>query len=59
MNRSDAELAHKRLLGFLWLVTVCFFNTVPLFVISILANLDSVRCSSFLLQQYLTSANNR
>jgi len=59
MNRSDAELAHKRLLGFLWLVTVCFFNTVPLFIISVLANLDSVRCLIFLLQRYLTSLYNR
>lgn len=42
MNKSDAELAHKRLIGIIWLVTVCFFNTVPLLVISFLANLDSV-----------------
>jgi len=51
MNRSDAELAHKRLLGFVWLLVVCFFNTVPLFIISVLANLDSVGCLIFLLQQ--------
>ena len=51
MNRSDAELAHKRLLGFVWLLAVCFFNTVPLFIISVLANLDSVRCLIFLLQR--------
>ncbi|KAF8952519.1 late exocytosis, associated with Golgi transport-domain-containing protein [Flammula alnicola] len=43
MNNSDAELARKRMLGFLWLSAVCFFNTVPLFIISILANLDSVK----------------
>ena len=43
MNRSAGELARKRLLGNLWLVVVCFFNTVPLFIISVLANLDSVR----------------
>lgn len=42
MNKSDAELARKRLVGFWWLVLVCFFNTVPLFIISILSNLDSV-----------------
>lgn len=42
MNKSDAELAHKRLIGIIWLVAVCFFNTVPLLVISFLANLDSV-----------------
>ena len=42
MAKTDTELAHKRLLGFIWLSLVCFFNTAPLFVISVLANLDSV-----------------
>ncbi|KAJ7686512.1 hypothetical protein B0H17DRAFT_1204191 [Mycena rosella] len=42
MNKSDAELASKRMMGFIWLAVVCFFNTVPLFVISILANLTSL-----------------
>jgi hypothetical protein len=43
MNKSDGELTRKRMMGFWWLFVVCFFNTVPLFIISILANLDSVR----------------
>jgi hypothetical protein len=43
MNCSDAELARKRTLGFVWLFAVCFFNTVPLLIISVLANLDSLR----------------
>src|SRR5436853_180455 len=59
MNNSDAELARRRLLGFVWLFFVCFFNTVPLFIISVLANLDSVRDLLFVLQQRLTSLNNR
>lgn len=42
MAKTDAELAHKWFLGSVWLVIVCFFNTAPLFVISVLANLDSV-----------------
>ncbi|KAJ7496910.1 hypothetical protein FB451DRAFT_1209236 [Mycena latifolia] len=42
MNKSDSELARKRMMGFIWLAVVCFFNTVPLFVISILANLASL-----------------
>ncbi|KAJ6611276.1 hypothetical protein B0H10DRAFT_2224151 [Mycena sp. CBHHK59/15] len=42
MNKSDAEIARKRMMGFIWLAVVCFFNTVPLFVISILANLSSL-----------------
>lgn len=43
MNKTDGELARKKTIGFLWLCLVCFFNTVPLFIISILANLDSVQ----------------
>jgi hypothetical protein len=42
MNKTDAAIARKRTLGFTWLVVVCFFNTFPLFVISILANLASL-----------------
>jgi len=42
MNSSDLELAQKKTIGFIWLVTVCFFNTVPLFIISFLANLSAV-----------------
>ena len=42
MNTSDGELARKRLLGWAWLTAVCFFNTVPLFIISVLANLAAV-----------------
>jgi len=43
MNKSNFELARKKVIGFVWLAAVCFFNTVPLFIISILANLDSIR----------------
>lgn len=46
LNKSTAELIRNRLIGFLFLVVVCFFNTIPLFVISILANLSSVRITS-------------
>ncbi|KAF8891786.1 hypothetical protein BD779DRAFT_1670745 [Infundibulicybe gibba] len=43
MNKADGEIARKRFLGFLWLGLVCFFNTLPLFIISFLANLNSLR----------------
>ncbi|KAG6841425.1 hypothetical protein C0991_011319 [Blastosporella zonata] len=43
MNKSEGELFRKRVIGFLWLAGVCFFNTVPLFIISILANLESLQ----------------
>jgi len=42
MNKSNFELARKKVIGFAWLAAVCFFNTIPLFIISILANLDTV-----------------
>ncbi|KAF8806572.1 DUF221-domain-containing protein [Phlegmacium glaucopus] len=52
MAKTDAELARKKLLGFIWLSIVCFFNTAPLFVISILANLDSIRIYAPFLQAW-------
>ncbi|KAF7362238.1 DUF221-domain-containing protein [Mycena venus] len=42
MSKSDGEIARKRMMGFIWLAVVCFFNTVPLFAISILANLAAL-----------------
>ncbi|KAJ7782689.1 hypothetical protein B0H16DRAFT_464722 [Mycena metata] len=42
MTKSDAELASKRMMGFIWLAVVCFFNAVPLLIISVLANLASL-----------------
>jgi hypothetical protein len=41
-NKSTSELIRNKFFGSLFLVLVCFFNTIPLFIISILANLSSV-----------------
>lgn len=43
MNRSNSENCLKKCLGFFLLAIVCFLNTFPLFFISVLANLYSVR----------------
>jgi hypothetical protein len=54
MDKTDGEIARKRTIGVLWLVFVCFFNTLPLFVISVLANLDGVSsCISNLVAVFL------
>ncbi|CAL1711427.1 unnamed protein product [Somion occarium] len=42
LNKPKAEINGKKLTGWIFLVLVCFFNTVPLFIISILANLASI-----------------
>ncbi|KAM6502532.1 protein of unknown function DUF221 domain containing protein [Amanita muscaria] len=42
MDKSDMELARKKMIGFGLIAVVCFFNTVPLFVISVLANLSAL-----------------
>ncbi|KAF8435022.1 hypothetical protein L210DRAFT_937871 [Boletus edulis BED1] len=42
LNLSTAELLRNRSIGLLLLVLVCFFNTIPLFAISVLANLSSI-----------------
>lgn len=41
-NKSTSELIRNKFIGSLFLVLVCFFNTIPLFIISILANLSSI-----------------
>ncbi|KIK67510.1 hypothetical protein GYMLUDRAFT_37654 [Collybiopsis luxurians FD-317 M1] len=43
MDKTPAQIRTKRTIGFLWLCLVCFFNTVPLFIISVLANLDQIK----------------
>ncbi|KAJ7818188.1 hypothetical protein B0H14DRAFT_3740575, partial [Mycena olivaceomarginata] len=42
MNKSRRSIACKRLIGFGWLTTICFFSLVPLFFVAALANLDGV-----------------
>lgn len=39
---SASGLAGKRTMGWVYLVLVAFFNTIPLFILSIFANLSSV-----------------
>lgn len=39
---SKSEIRSKQTIGWLWLIAVCAFNTVPLLIISILANLSSL-----------------
>ena len=42
LNMSASQLAGKRTMGWVYLVLAAFFNTIPLFILSILANLSSV-----------------
>ncbi|KAH9855932.1 DUF221-domain-containing protein [Lenzites betulinus] len=42
LGSTPAEIRRKQILGWVWLVAVCFFNTVPLLIISLLANLASL-----------------
>lgn len=56
MNKSPVEVFQKRVIGFLLLVLVCFFNTIPLFVISILANLSSISTYVGFLRTWSTSS---
>ncbi|KAK0460961.1 DUF221-domain-containing protein [Desarmillaria tabescens] len=56
MNKSEGALARKKLTGFLFLALVCFFNTVPLFIISVLANLDSLTAYVTFLAEWSSSS---
>ncbi|KAI0691098.1 hypothetical protein BC835DRAFT_1279760 [Cytidiella melzeri] len=42
LNATPGELASKKTTGWIFLILVCFFNTIPLFIISILANLSTL-----------------
>ncbi|KIP11341.1 hypothetical protein PHLGIDRAFT_99971 [Phlebiopsis gigantea 11061_1 CR5-6] len=42
LNRTPGEIRGKKTMGWIFLSAVCFFNTIPLFAISILANLASL-----------------
>ncbi|KAL0955754.1 hypothetical protein HGRIS_001969 [Hohenbuehelia grisea] len=48
MNKTDAAIARKRLVGFWWLAVLCFFSLIPLFVVAILANIDAFRATGYL-----------
>lgn len=42
LNKTPSEIRAKKSMGWIFLCVVCFFNTIPLFIISILANLASL-----------------
>ncbi|EIW80389.1 DUF221-domain-containing protein, partial [Coniophora puteana RWD-64-598 SS2] len=42
MNKTGAELFRNKLLGAIIITVICAFNTIPVFAISILANLSSI-----------------
>ncbi|KAG8768164.1 hypothetical protein FRC12_005735, partial [Ceratobasidium sp. 428] len=42
VTKGDAALASSRLTGWFLIAAVCFFNTIPLLIISALANLASI-----------------
>ena len=52
LNQSSAALARKKTIGWSFLFAVCFFNTLPLFIISILANLASLTSFVPFLQEW-------
>ncbi|KAL5504690.1 hypothetical protein ACEPAH_7353 [Sanghuangporus vaninii] len=42
LNKSNATIARKKTMGWVYLFVVCFFNTIPLLIVSFLANLASL-----------------
>lgn len=53
---GDSARARQQLMGWLWLALVCFFNTLPLIIISALANLSSVAQYVPFLQEWQKSS---
>ncbi|KAH9942140.1 uncharacterized protein BXZ73DRAFT_97565 [Epithele typhae] len=42
LGRTQAEIRRAQTMGWLWLIAICAFNTIPLLIISVLANLASI-----------------
>ncbi|OSC96334.1 DUF221-domain-containing protein, partial [Trametes coccinea BRFM310] len=42
LGKSPSEIRRNQTLGWVWLIVVCAFNTIPLLIISVLANLSSL-----------------
>ncbi|KAG1739129.1 uncharacterized protein EDB91DRAFT_1136016 [Suillus paluster] len=55
-NKTTSEIVRNKLIGALFLVVVCFFNTIPLFIISILANLSSISAYVGFLAEWSTAS---
>ncbi|PSR72720.1 hypothetical protein PHLCEN_2v11415 [Hermanssonia centrifuga] len=56
LNKSKADIAQKKTTGWIFLCVVCFFNTIPLFFISILANLASLTSFVPFLQKWSSTS---
>jgi calcium permeable stress-gated cation channel len=39
---TDATRRGQQMMGWLWLAVVCFINTIPLLIVSVLANLSHI-----------------
>jgi hypothetical protein len=58
MNKSDAAIRRKKMIGFWWLAVVCFLSLIPLFLVAILANLNAVSVHHFIPLSYLLALMN-
>ncbi|GJE91360.1 hypothetical protein PsYK624_075090 [Phanerochaete sordida] len=56
LNKTPSEIRAKKSMGWIFLSAVCFFNTIPLFIISILANLASLTTFVPFLQDWSDSS---
>ncbi|KAG8907252.1 hypothetical protein FRB99_004946 [Tulasnella sp. 403] len=56
LTKGEVVLAKNRLVGWFWLAAICFFNTIPLLVISLLANLTALTQFVPFLENWLTNS---
>lgn len=57
LSKSEATLASKKTLGWVYLVVVCSLNTIPLLVVSFLANLASLTSYVGFLEKWSESSH--
>ncbi|KAJ7072649.1 hypothetical protein C8F01DRAFT_1361960 [Mycena amicta] len=48
MNQSKQSIGFKRMVGFGWLLLVCFLTLIPLLLVAALANMDAVTTAGYL-----------
>ncbi|KAF9650988.1 DUF221-domain-containing protein [Thelephora ganbajun] len=56
LNLSASELAGKKTMGWVYLILVASFNTIPLFILSIFANLSSLTSVVHFLDEWNTAS---
>jgi hypothetical protein len=57
INKEPGAIASRRTFGFIWIAAICFFYTIPLFVVATLANLSALTAFVPFLSRWQSSSS--